>query len=315
VVITWPVIREAIDGTVPHVPFDPLQRRTTAGLAFRPHFTQGALLDGLRLPRYGNGRYAGFLITARCDLAHVRTDTINLLPVVPIREWLHLDGCIGILLARLLSASDKLQRLAELLPAELRDLIGSDWKEGYDLFVAGSPIDAPLKDRLRQAIAEHSELDAILRTGSDTPEAITKSLRSSAAFRSLVERESRKKVGALIENKIADAHFLPVIRPDEALPNGPGYVILFRQIVSIPGRLMESLEAGAYTISDLSPELQPPAGLLLSFPAGLVSNVCSPHVEHILQRFSSVFSRVGVTDCSERYRNWLIDDIHRDRET
>lgn len=298
------------------MPFDPLQRRTPSGLAPRHDLTQGALVSGLRLPRYGSGSYSGFLITARCDLAHVRTDTVNLLPIVPLAEWIRFDGCIVILLARLLALDSRIDEIAETLPPALRSIIGSDWKVGYDLFIADSPdIPANTKQRLRACVEEYDALHRILNASGDSPSAIANAIATDPVFRDLVARETPKKISALLENKILDAHFLPVIRPNEPLANGPGYVILFRQILAIPGALLPALKAGLASPDDLSEPLRAPAAQSLVFPAELVANVTSPYVEHILQKFSNVFARVGVTDCSKRYRDWLVttacEPIHK----
>lgn len=289
------------------MPFDPLLRRTAAGLAPRPELTQGALVTGVRLPRYGSGSYFGFLITARCDLAHVRTDTVNLLPIVPLAEWLMFDGCIVILLARVLTLESRLAELAEALSPALRGLIGNEWKAGYELFIAAdSTIDSGTKDKFHSALDEFSELSKVLQTKTESPSAVKHALATSKNFQSLVERERPKRIVSLIENKILDAHFLPVVRPSELLGEGPGYVILFRQILSFPGNLLEPLRLGVRSLDDLPDAIRTQAAENLTCPSEIVANVKSPHVEQILQRFANVFDRVGVVDCSKRYREWLV---------
>ena len=105
---------------------------------------------------------------------------------------------------------------------------------------------------------------------------------------------------------------LPVIRPEEPLHQAPGYVVVFRHILALPGRLLQSLVAGLTSSSGAPPELQARAEDMLLFPAGLIGNLKSPHVEHLLQRFSHVFSRVGVDDCSFDYKSKVVDKCVRE---
>lgn len=288
------------------MPFDPLRRKTAAGLAAPPEVTQGALIGGLRLPRYGDGSYYGFLITARCDLAHVRTDTVNALPVVPLREWLMFDGCISAVFSRLLNLESRLEELGESLPGPLGDLVRQDWAAGYGLFVVdNADVDKDLKERIRAALEEYTEFRGVLAS-CDSPQGVVKALASSIRFRELIERDREKKIAALIENRVLDAHFLPIVRNNEPLSEGPGYVIMFRQILSIPGLLLDPIKHGLRDFDGVPETLRAQAREHLVCPCEIVGNVASPHVEHVLQRFSNVFGRVGVADSSKRYREWLI---------
>lgn len=217
------------------------------------------------------------------------------------------DGCIVILLARLLALESRLDELAEALSPALRAMIGSDWKAGYDLFISTNPdIDASTKDNFRVRVEEYAVLSEVLQASADSPTAIKQAPATSKIVRQLVDRERPKKITAILENKILDAHFLPVLRPSEPLSQGPGYVILFRQILSLPGTLLDALRVGVPSLDDLPFAVRAQAAQVLACPSEIVANVTSPHVEHILQRFSNVFGRVGVADCSKRYREWLV---------
>lgn len=263
---------------------------------------------GLKVPRYGQGRYGGFLITARCDLAHVRTDTVNVLPVVPLVEWIMFDGCIGILLSRILALEARLEELIEGLDPSLKSLIGADWIPGYEQFIAPNTSWNPVeREKIRQAVEEYSELQAVLGSSCGRPVELKTALAKYPRFRKLIERERPKRLAALVENKVLDAHFLPVIRPEEELHKGPGYVVLFRQIATISGSLLDPLRRGIAAIEELPEPVRPSAARAILCPAEIVGNVASPHVEHVLQRFANVFGRVGVTNCTPQYRNWIVE--------
>jgi len=215
-----------------------------------------------------------------------------------------------ILLARLLALESRLEEIAETLAPGLRAMLVSDWKVGYDLFIEQNPeVDKSTKEKLRVCVDEFAVLSQLLQESSDSPAAIASALETCLSFRQLVERERPKKIAALIENKVLDAHFLPVIRPSESLGEGPGYVILFRQILALPGNLLAYLKDGLTSVDELPVPLKTLADQALECPSEIAANVASPHVEHILQRFATVFGRVGVADCSKRYREWLVNTV------
>lgn len=288
------------------MPFDPLVRQTSNGRVHRPELTQGAVAEGIRLPRYGAGPYRAILITARCDLAHVRTDTINLLPVVPLSEWIQYDGCIAIVLSRILSVEGKIREQMAKLPAELSSLLSDDWLESYDTFIEGNEdVSRDTKNKLRPLLQERASLVEGLRSYAESPAKLRELVSTNAYVGKSFKDSASKKVVELMENKVLDAHFLPVIRPEERLREGTGHVVLFRQIIALPGRLVAHLANGIASEGDVSGDLVPLAQQFLTFPAGLAANICSPHVEHIMQRFSNVFGRIGVQDCSQPYKDRL----------
>lgn len=290
------------------MPFDPLHRKSFSGLAFRPEITQGAILSGLKLPRYEVGSHFGFLITARCDLAHVRTDTVNFLPIISLDNWLSFDCPISIILSRLLNLEDELAGTFNSISPAIRDMVNQDWIKGYELFVRDDAgVQQALKDKLRSRVEEYAQLTDILENKSDSPTEIATAYAEISKFRELIDRSKQKKITALLENKILDAHFLPVLHPSEKLTNGPGYVVMFRQIISLPGKLLEILKRGVDSEDSVSLPLRAQASQAITFPAEIISNIKSPYVEFILQRFAHVFGRIGVSDCSEQYKKWLLN--------
>lgn len=282
------------------VPVDPLVRRMSP----RAELTQGAVLLGLRLPRYGaTGACGAFLLTARCDLAHVRTDTVNALPIVPLRDWLRFDASISALMARLLALRDKVQKQLQAVDGEFYDLLASDLVGGARSFVmTNESVPLGTKNRLSEILDEYGALQSILENHAGSAEALGRARasdeRCARALSNLTQSVER-----LVQHKLLDAHFLPVIRPEEPLHDAPGYVILFRQVIALPGRLVVELhQRGFGELDDVPLDLRAQARDLLTFPAGVVGNIASPHVEHILQRFANVFQRIGVDDHSAAFQ-------------
>ncbi len=102
----------------------------------------------------------------------------------------------------------------------------------------------------------------------------------------------------LVHHKIGGYYFLSRLEPDG---DDGGYVVLIREVQSLPRgavhAIAEALEASI--LNDMckgEPELQ---GRLriglddLAMPIGLLS---SPNLEHLMQTFSNLFGRIGLTD-------------------
>jgi hypothetical protein len=229
-----------------------------------------------------------------------------LLPVVPLSEWIQYDGCIAIVLSRILSIEGKVREQMAKLPAELSSLLADDWLESYGMFIEGND-DVPkdIKSKLRPMINERASLMEGLRTYAESPTKMQDLVATNVHVGKVFKESASKKVTELMENKVLDAHFLPVIRPEERLREGAGYVVLFRQIVALPGQLAVRIANGVASEKDLPGDLVQQAQQFITYPAGLVANICSPHVEHIMQRFSNVFGRIGVQDCSQPYKDRL----------
>lgn len=81
-------------------------------------------------------------------------------------------------------------------------------------------------------------------------------------------------------------HYLPWIRESEKDSNG--FVCLFRQIHSLDIDVIDEIKVGIESIK-LFPKIENKGELTY-----LYSQINSPDIEFIIQRFSSVFQRVGV---------------------
>jgi len=277
-----------------------------------PSLTQGAIIQGLRIPGYEGTARHGLLITARCDLEHVRTTALNLLPVVPLEPWLRRDGAFSILLARINSLQTRaLERIEELDERLLLLCREQDPVAVLEQFASDEVKFPPqkisaIKDTLGEMARYREFYSQSARAGNvdlDGHDDIAKLFKGQAADR----------VRLLLKNDVPDAHFLPSIDIRESLDECKGYAVIFRAILTIPGIIASRLERGLDAVEVRQDEalaqlLERPL-LLDDEPIGVVSNVVSPHIEHILQRFAAMFSRIGVEDFRLRYKERLVDRL------
>ena len=279
------------------MPIDPFIRFDKKGLVHKPQLTQGAIIQGLKFPSYSEKSYHGFLITARCDLAQLKTNTLNFLPIVPLEEWLQYSCAVSILQRRVLSLSQKIftqiQKLDSALLSFFRDELDMEVFNGF--VKENENYGKSDRNNIETQLINYTNLLAILgecRTHHDVKFLLTK----HELFSKLYSRNKAKRIKDAIRNEDADVHYLPAIDTSSDLFMSDGYIVLLRHIISIPAEFFEMLEYGR-----LEFDIEDHINDYLIAPAGVISNIRSPHVEHILQRFSLLYSRIGVEDYSEVY--------------
>lgn len=291
--------------------YDVLVRKPRGSRGFAPVLTQGAIITGVSVPRYPSA-LNGLLITARCDFAQEKAAILNALPIVPLDRWLRLDGVIHVLLRRVdvirEKFEDTLDRIDKGIFPAIRNL---DWHQAFSTFV--EPNDSYRRDLVSQAKALLTELanfQTVLSTRTVDDAGMTAELRSNRPLAELVRQKQETLIQNLLTHKIADAHFLPAISLDERLDGKAGWVVLFRNLMAIPGSYAQLIEDGldgetvrATAAADpaFSRHFRPDADVV-----GLLANLASPHVEHVLQRFGGLFTRIGVEDCTESYLSTVI---------
>jgi hypothetical protein len=259
--------------------------------------TQGSILKGIKLDYYGGTAQCGFILTARCDLSHPKTQLLHLLPIVRLKDWLGFDGLLATLRGRVSTIEGKVRdTLAKLAPGQLDLLTAFPWPE-----LATKVWSKHERLASSQLATLATERDSVLvelgrlHTLQDAVYALTDS-----RIKNLHEKRRGDFVTRLTKNEVADAHLLPEL-PDFREPG----VVLLRAVTALPMALRSHLEQGVLAES-LPAALKTAAEQALVLeeddPPGIASvQVASPHVELILQRFSSVFGRIGVEDYPERY--------------
>ncbi len=267
----------------------------------KPHpygnLTQGSVITCAYAERYANCEVHGLVITARCDIAQNKYPVLNYLPIVTLKDWLERDG-------QDLLIEDARNDLAGQIRNILRQaglstsLLGCVELEA--IAKAHFPIEEGTKSQ-RKAAASFSKL------ASDTKhleELVSKESPQSMTL--WLQKERPKKIEDLIRrlfrHQVNGHYFLERISIESDSPEG--YVVLLREVASISRDVSDKIGSGLE--KERYEELCKASDrndFGLSIPwdsiAMPIVEIGSPTIEHVLQTFSNLFSRIGITDPDE----------------
>lgn len=254
--------------------------------------TQGSIFSCVKSP-YTKGKVCyGISITARCDTArNFKAPSLTFLPVVTMEEWIWHDALPRCVATQKKSAESSLRQhlVKKDGSSVVLDVYGIDAG-----FSAADPKDSGItKQKVRYREAEDTK-KVDLHKWSDLPSSIINALTSEA--------------GNLIKGGLQNYHFIDSVEPSfgaEKKSPGCGYVVILRDIKAISRELALLLPDGidAEKISEIQ-KTDPSAFQLsigeddLCFPTG---ELRSPFVEQMMQNFSLLFGRVGVSDVPNAY--------------
>jgi hypothetical protein len=262
------------------------------------------LFGGGVAPGYEGCDTFGISITARCDAANDKVCTYNYLPVVALDDWLHRDG--KQILAQRLRA-DSMGGLANLL------------KEcGYSTSILETESPEVIATRLfppdsidKKIAAVRKKAEAILAKFALAQRAE----QSSPKDRVCVEIRTNylKLVSGmlddLVRHKLQGYYFLDCV---DVNGDDRGYVVLVREIQAMPRELtqliLDGLDAHGFGFAcEKFPEFRGRlqfGNATFAMPLAILK---SPNVEHLLQTFAMLFSRIGLADTDPSYITSLWD--------
>jgi len=238
--------------------------------------TQGAIFNCLRI---NNGANAfGLIVSARCDIVQSKCRTILCLPIFPLKRWMEEVGNAEVL--------DQAGKQIESISATLVEKYGM---AGDSLEVYG--FDAVIAVLMNKNVAK-GDLDRLTQF---KPYLVDKKLD----FRIKAIKDAHSKILDLLwRNQRADTHFIERIHPNE---QATGYVIDFNQPITQYREVLDEISLGLeryiyergvdgkYSNLDLGQLDQ----------GEIVSILQSPFIEHVLQRFTHYYSRIGTKDISK----------------
>jgi hypothetical protein len=260
--------------------------------------SQGTIFSCAVAEDYSACTTHGLVITARCDVAIDKVRKYNYVPVVHLNDWLHRDGRI-ILASRLMA-----QTLGGLRKALIDGGFSPSILETESprsvlsvLFCGGEAHATPAKLRQRFSdLCDRYELATrgILSEPSDT--VCLHVAKTAPGLRDGLLAE-------LVTQRLAGYCFLDRVEPDG---DDSGYVALLREIQAIPRLAAHAVANGldAGLLADMCKAEPSLPGRLrvprdgLAMPVGRLS---SPNLEHLMQSFSLLFSRIGIPDPDESY--------------
>jgi hypothetical protein len=260
--------------------------------------TQGTVFACAVAEDYQGCHVHGLVITARCDAAQSKVPIFNYLPVVSLDDWIHRDGRL-LLCDRILKNILGKMRRALKAAGYTESVMRTQTPEAIlEVLFPDTPSSrAAQKTRMDFAtiVAEHGE---IVAASNSMP---SENLATAIGNKHVGERDAL--IRELIQQRLSGYYFLSSIALEGS---NLGYVVLLREVRHMPRELAASV-AGGISEDDyrVARNGRPHFADRLSFvketfamPVGLLK---SPHVEHLIQVFSTLFSRIGLPDPDPTY--------------
>lgn len=261
---------------------------------------QGSIFTCGLAEDYPECRALSLIITARCDIAQKKAPVFNYLPIVSVDDWLHRDG--RIILCDRLSKSVLGSMKGVLKQAGHSDSVletESPVSILDKLFPEGDGKAKKLREQFKKLVDQRDRIE--------TCENSLPKDHTIVELGELFRGERNALLNELTSQRLNGYYFLPNV---EDGGDNKGYVVLLREVRHIPrslagvigrGMSKEEYEAASKTRADYV------GRLAFSFDdfAMPVGQLPSPHVEHLMQAFSALFSRIGLPDLGRDYVDGL----------
>lgn len=250
--------------------------------------TQGSIFNHAKCQDF-SVNVLGLLISARCDLAQQKQERFIYVPLVQAKDWLD-HYVIPKLFAEhrssLLAGLKNLLQQNKHCPSSI-DAFGAE-KSGS--LLEGTKAHQAYQSKLKDL----QSVEIMIQTGL-----YEKSLLSSKAVRS--------KTDELISNKIEGAFFIDNVIDFQ---NGSTHLGSFVAILNEPSSIQRQAALGIADGLDHDLILAAPNEFecIAALPGEMsyvMCNVRSPYIELALQRFSALYSRIGVEDPSTEMKEKL----------
>jgi len=267
-----------------------------------PHkLTQGTIFTCAASEDYPTSEVRGLVITARCDVEHGKAPVISYLPLVKFQDWLFQDG-VRILASRILASSRGVMKAA-IRDAGLTDSI-------FDTLSTNVVREhlSSLTEKAQKAASKRYNDAEKLTVTVKAALAAAPGTKAAREFFDSQQKEYRKIVSDLLSNGIADYHFIERTEPDEVCQ---GYVALLREIRYLPiglsNELIDGIDLNKFCAlcKENQKYFDKLAVLNEDDYAMTVGLIESPFIELFMQRFTQLFSRIGVKDYSQELLQFL----------
>lgn len=265
--------------------------------------SQGTIFSCASAEDYQDCAVHGLIITARCDIAQSKVQIYNYLPIVSLDDWIHRDGrsilceriyrnIVGKMKGALKAAGHSASILSTQEPKSILEILFPELPDAKSKKARAS---------FQSLVNEHDDVLLCSNSGPSDHAIIELATRYASDRGALIKE--------LAQQKLNGYYFLPSISPDHPLT---GHVVLLRQIQHVP-RLLASMICSGLSQEEYSEEckVRPDFIQRLAFgdedfamPVGLLK---SPYIEHLMQTFSAIFSRIGLPDLDNSYIEGIWD--------
>ncbi|TMO43259.1 MULTISPECIES: hypothetical protein [Pseudoalteromonas] len=241
----------------------------------RNYFSQGSIFEGLKVLEERDTK--GIVITARCDIANQKARNILCLPIYEMNDWMSVHGNTIIFRQTKKKLINKIQNSLTKF---------KEPNDCYRVFTQKRVLDEINKKKSTYETSDVEDLISMLNMYYE------KKCDFSLNF---VKKARSNLISNVINNKEASTYFIEQVDMDNTLKP---YVIDLSEPISIPIDFMEKLKKGIKKQNDCDGVFGffniPEAGI------SYISTLKSPYIEHLLQKFSQYYSRIGTEDiCSD----------------
>lgn len=244
-------------------------------------FTQGSIFEGLKVNKNDKSTYA-IVITARCDIENEKARNILCLPIYTANEWLKDQG------------EKIIFRRAE---AKLKN------KLSIELASANSSVD------ILDIYPKESIIEALNNKNKNLDEFVKllhmyKEKKCDYSLKFILDLKD-SLISSLVNNTESSIYFIEGVSFDkELIP----YVIDLSEPISIPISVAVNLNKGVNrkNIDEITSQYL----ILNESSLSFISVLKSPYIEHVLQKFSSYYSRIGTEDIRKENLDILKEKIN-----
>lgn len=254
-------------------------------------FTQGTVFSCAYGESYKDKSICGLVITARCDAAQEKVSVFSYVPVVPLSAWMLVDGA-AIVLARVeaecLNTLRNILKVAKLSESLLKS---HTFDAIYAAHFQPHEYEKSKKsqcDKFRDVVQRYNENCALQLDQTD----IMQLKKHLAHYQVMVDAVLKELVG----HRLAGNYLLCKL---DNFTDDSDHVALLREVYHIPSwiakRITKGISAEEWDANESPLSLCPRFHLKgdISLPVGKLK---SPWVEHLMQNFALLFSRIGVKD-------------------
>lgn len=230
-------------------------------------FTQGSIFEGLKINK---AHTHGIIVTARCDIANGKARNILCLPVYKAEDWVKNQG-------------------DEIIFRRVETKLENKIKGEFSKFNISIELLSTYPIESIKNVIESNK-------GQKCTEEVYKLLnmyekRTCDYSLNFASQERRSLVSSIIKNQEASIYFLEQIKLDKVLEP---YIIDLSDPVSIPFPIAKKLLLGINKKSSNHTDDQ--YLTVYKDDISYISELRSPYIEHLLQKFSTFYSRIGTVD-------------------
>ncbi|MFN3239475.1 MAG: hypothetical protein ACE37D_20820 [Pseudomonadales bacterium] len=257
--------------------------------------TQGSIFNYASNEDFRSGDDMGMLISARCDIANAKSEKFSYLPVIHLKKYIQF-----FLVPKLLQEQFKenINTIKNLVQNE------GGSRDTVDLYGAVKSIDVLIKKEKPRQKAEE-----ILKSNQKIEQIQKKEWHQldSKDYSVIPKKKFRQELDSLVNNKVEGVFFIDEVIDFNNLNETLGpVVVLLREVHHMNMAFSELIRKGCDHDELIQTENRShPIDLAPGRMSYILCNISSPYIELIMQRFSNLYTRIGVKDPSPK----LVDNF------